>query len=286
MQPDDNIFADYSFSWAPGASFINEPATAITSSRLSRQYVAVQHAHEAPPTDPSRSLRNVRSILKQPSQRLLDEDKQPGAKHGLRRSGSLYSETFEIARSNKPIDKHTSLPPNPSRTSVISKRLSLASLFTETDSGKKRRRNKLKKRSRQSLCVPSAVSREPLCLPPGITQSGRGIGYTHASTVSRSHLSLTNLSTKACFSALGALLGGKNDSAENLPRSRNDVMQHIYGSNWSVAHTNEAVMSTVNFGIPDGLGRRVDSIDGGSNFATATMAPKRSMEAKFFTNHN
>ena len=41
-------------------------------------------------------------------------------------------------------------------------------------------------------------------------------------------------------------------SADNLPRTRKDVMQQIYGSNWSIAH------STINFGIPEGLGQRVD----------------------------
>jgi hypothetical protein len=282
---DNSLFADYSFSWSPNACFINDPAPATRKQRLSKNYVSVQNNPIATPVTHG-SLRKVRSILKVSSRKVssAEEVAEPGNALeddlGLQRHAQPTSKSVSQHRSRQSLDQRSNFTDKPSRSSMVSKRLSISSLFSESDREMKRKRNKLRKKSRQSLCLPQAVSYEALDLPPGVTQSGRGIGYTYRSPTSQSRLSLNQLNAKNFLSILGGFLSGKNTSAENLPNSRNDVMQHIYGSNWSVAHTAEAMMSTTNFGIPDGLGRRVDSMDGGRDFMTTAMSAKRSMDTQ------
>ena len=284
---DGSLFEDYSFSWAPNACFINQPAPDNGKQRLSKHYVSVLQKS----TDScqiSDSLGNVRSILKDPSQtRSGTERLEPGDALGfeidiLLHSTPAHNESSQQRNLQQRNNGRASLAHKPSLASVLSKRLSISSLRSnKTLSNEKRKRNVLKKRSRQSVFSAHAVSHEAPSLPPGIIQSGRGIGYTFTPQSSHSRLPLRKAASRKCLSMLNSLVGAKNASAENLPRNRDDVMQHIYGSNWSVAHTTEAMLSTINFGIPEGLGRRVDSIDGGSNFAMmVTEIPKRSTEAR------
>lgn len=94
-------------------------------------------------------------------------------------------------------------------------------------------------------------------LPPGITQTGKGIGFTPAQLTSRSRMSVVSVAPNSCMRGLAAMFGfGKKPPP--VPRTRDEVMQQIYGSTWSV---HEAQNSTVTFGIPDGLGPRRDSVD-------------------------
>ena len=164
---------------------------------------------------------------------------------------SCQSLSVKETRPRKLRKKRMSNSVNPARFSTLSNRKSFLSLR-----GPKNVSDGSKKHSAacQSVYGVSAF-------PNGIFQSGKGIGYTYTPPASRSRLSLSSIATKSCFGGLNQVFHGLGKSNDNLPRTQGQGLQQSYGSSWSVAHSNEARMSTVTFDLPEGLGRRVDSED-------------------------
>lgn len=143
-------------------------------------------------------------------------------------------------------------------SSALTARKSMMSMLSEIGARKIKEKKSTISGKHKSGCE-SGVSCGTLDLPNGITQTGRGIGFTPAHhSASRSHVSLASVAPRSCIKGLSALLGFRRSKPPPLPKSRDEVMQQIYGSTWSV---HEAQMSTVTFGIPDGLGPRRDSVD-------------------------
>lgn len=239
-------FDGFSYVWksaqnphGAGSTTVDKPAKESQSPSGARK--------NAPNDGISKSARRaekVRSILKSPSQ-FFPGDSNPVA------SFPEPPPCPTEERMRKLRKRRSSFVPgtgsNGKRTSIISHRKSISSIFEKSTSTK-----------RLSIINGPDIPEVPN-LPHGIIQQGRGIGYTHASPVTHSRLSLASLkSTTSCFAKLVSALGGGAlvTPADKVPKSRNEIMQQIYGSTWSV--NSAARMSSVTFGIPEGLGRRVD----------------------------
>ncbi|KAL5534511.1 hypothetical protein ACEPAG_974 [Sanghuangporus baumii] len=249
--PAASDFDGFTFTWQPSTTSPGDE-TFAHSCRSS----AVLEVHES--TSPSKKS-NIRSILKSPSVYFTrnsgtsDADKLTNFLD-LRHSTSRIN--FTAKKPRKLVKKRLS---SGARSSVLSPRRSMVSMLGEMSVDKaKLYRNT--SRSRYRAGCKGSLSSGTISLPKGVVQTGQGIGFTYIPQASRSRLSFSSTKTQSCFKGISKLFGRGSDSPENLPRSRNEVMQQIYGSTWSI-NTNEAQMSTVSFGIPDGLGRRVDSLD-------------------------
>ena len=268
--PLDNVATDafdgYSFIWHPE----EDEGDADDFGKLR---VVKSGNYEAAPV-----LRNIRSILKSPSPRFQEH---PGIGESickqtdfldLNRSATRFEMFCTPDRRRKLRKKRSSVAGASKPDSIVSKRKSVVSLFSVYSA--KNSKSKEAVATNQLSNFEASVSSNTLNLPKGIVQSGKGIGFTYTPPASRSHLSLASVASTSCFGKLGVLINKLGKSSENLPKSRTDVMQQIYGSTWSISQT-EARMSTVTFGIPDGLGRRVDSneiLPGPSSTATANPA--------------
>ncbi|KAL5518698.1 hypothetical protein ACEPAH_381 [Sanghuangporus vaninii] len=249
--PAASDFDGFTFTWQPSTTSPGDE-TAAHSCRSS----AVLETHES--TSPSK-ISNIRSILKIPSVYFTrdtgtSDTVKPTDFLDLRQSTSRIN--FSAKRPRKLVKKRLS---SGVRSSVLSTRRSTVSMLSKT-SVDKARLFRTDSRSKYRAGCKNSLSSGTTNLPKGVVQTGRGIGFTYIPQASRSRLSLSSTKTQSCFKSISKLFGRGSDSPENLPRSRNEVMQQIYGSTWSV-HMNEAQMSTVSLGIPDGLGRRVDSLD-------------------------
>ncbi|KAL5535258.1 hypothetical protein ACEPAF_3352 [Sanghuangporus sanghuang] len=244
-------FDGFTFTWQPITTSPGDE-TIAHSCRSS----AVLEAHEI--TRPSKRS-NIRSILKIPSVYFTrdsgtSDTAKPTDFLDLRHSTSRIN--FSAKRPRKLVKKR---PSSGARSSVLSTRRSMVSMLSKTSVDKARLCRSDSRNKYRAGCEGS-LSNGTINLPKGVVQTGQGIGFTYVPQASRSRLSLSSTKTQSCFKSISKLFGRDSDSPENLPRSRNEVMQQIYGSTWGV-HTDEAQMSTVSFGIPDGLGRRVDLLD-------------------------
>lgn len=245
---DTSGFDGFSFTWepsifSPGEETVAEPdATCL----------------ETLDVLPRTKLDRIRSILKSPSIHFATDSKAT-EDHGsgdfldLRHSTSRLSVGGKKAPPKKLRKKRMSVPG--ARSSFLSTRKSMSSILNEINISKE-----MRKGAESNKGCENSTSGGTLDLPKGIVQSGRGIGFTYNPQASRSRISLSSTTTNSCFKGISVLFSGRGSAQENIPRSRNEVMQQIYGSTWSL-HTNEAQASTVTFGIPDGLGRRADSVD-------------------------
>lgn len=249
----ENAFDGYSFTWTPedvpsDVEYFGKPFEENSN----------KHAN-------SPVIRNIRSILKSPSLRFQEHSAlgDTALKHtdflDLNRSGTHLG-IFETPDRPRKLRKKRSshVPGIENRNSTLTNRKSMVSLFSLSST-----KNLKVAESTSPNRLPNyetSVSSCTVNLPKGVVQSGKGIGFTYTPPASRSHLSLASVASSSCFGKLGNLLHRLGRSTENLPKSRADVMQQIYGSTWSISQT-EARMSAVTFGIPDGLGRRVDSND-------------------------
>lgn len=218
----------------------------------------------------SGAVRRVRSILKRPSVYFSGD-------FSADQVTNANSDFLDLQRSSSQLHKNAT-PRGPRK--LRKKRSSVAaSSFVQSPSALSKRKSVASMISRISFRRPDddeglpplpvlkfldasdmSVSSAALNLPKGIVQSGKGIGFHYAPPASRSRLSLSSATKRSCFSGLKMLCKGPCRSSGEAGKSRHDVMNHIYGSTWSM-HTNEAQMSTVTFTLPEGLGRRVDSLD-------------------------
>ncbi|KLO20009.1 hypothetical protein SCHPADRAFT_24760 [Schizopora paradoxa] len=195
----------------------------------------------------------VKSILRSPTRHFPGDSLSVADFPSIRRSMSRASLGSTPRKLQKKRSTMTGTTP---RLSVLANRKSMSSLLgiagsdVKDDSPCVDPMGPSVRRLDSSASVSSATPN----LPAGIVQTGRGIGYSHTPQASRSKISLVSIKSNSCFGKIKFpninMLACK--SADNLPRTRKDVMQQIYGSNWSIAH------STINFGIPEGLGQRVD----------------------------
>jgi len=199
----------------------------------------------------------VRSILRSPSRHFPGDSLSVADFPSLRRSLSRSSLGASARKLQK---KRSTLVGATPRLSVLMNRKSMSSLLGIASSDVKKDSScvdPMGASPHHRLMNRSSVSSATPNFPTGIVQSGRGIGYSHTPQASRSKISLVSVKSNTCFGKISLpninILACK--SADNLPRTRKDVMQQIYGSNWSVAH------STITFGIPEGLGQRVDDED-------------------------
>lgn len=256
LDTDVSVFDGFTFTWDPSSKSPGEQTVVPTAPN------SVDPENQDGPLPQKRS--NIRSILKSPSIYFSGDTKGAEPKN----SGDFLDLCHSTSRlSLSATSEHPRklrkrrLSGSAARPSALSKRKSMVSILSEIGIGKGGVNKTVPPNKYQDGCE-SSMSSGNLNLPKGIVHSGRGIGFTCASheVASRSRLSLSSMKTQTCFKSILILFGRHRKSPENLPRSRNDVMQQIYGSTWSI-HTNEAQMSTGTFGIPDGLGRRVDSID-------------------------
>lgn len=243
---------DFSFDWEESSKKLEQPEN--------EQY-CVETSKSGP------IVRRVQSILKRPSVYFSGDNVSDNMTNvdgdflDLRRSASQLHKNITSRSPRKLRKKRSSanIPASDEKTSPLRKRMSMASMIS---------RISFRKPDDEdtpplplSKLVNTSVSSAALNLPKGVVQSGKGIGFHYAPTSSRSHVSLSSVSRKSCFSGFTAMLKHHHKDASNMKRSRHDVMNHIYGSSWSMHTNNEAQMSTVTFTLPDGLGRRVDSID-------------------------
>lgn len=206
----------------------------------------------------------VRSILKTPSQ-YFPGDFIPVS--GFPEIQRCTSKASLSATPNKLRKRKSSLPKVANRSSVLGGRKSFSSFLalsspksshTQRDASSPETPKKSTRHSVYRLSVSSAIPN----LPDGVVQSGRGIGYSHTPQGSRSKLSLVSVNTTSCFKLFSlSNLRQMSCNRTTTPRTRTDVMQQIYGSNWSIAQSIEGRMSSITFGIPEGLGRRVDDED-------------------------
>lgn len=273
----NDLFDGYDFIWQPIQERNNTHAE-ITEE--SRGYVCTAdselYAQQGPTGDDSSSSSNatamptapVRSILKEPSDRFPADERPPldvllkaFEDAEMKRQDSQQCNVNVLKQPRKLRKRRSCIPSTVVESSAISKHRSVSSLFIAVFHTEGKAVNKLRKKNRLSDCRQSSSNNYDL--PRGVVQSGKGIGYTHTPPASRSRLSFSSVASGSCFGKLGFSLNSGRKSTDNLQSSHTQVMQQIFGSNWSIAHTNEARMSTVTFGIPDGLGRRVDSMDNG-----------------------
>lgn len=272
---DHDAFEGFSFTWDPSAVCVERvtevqglshaPTKQSSVTKKVSDGDALGKSAQAPSSLSRRSspvIRHIRSILKEPSAR-FSADRHSGLKHSVKTemedTNSCQNTTATPERSQKLRKRRSSVPSNAAQPSFVSNRKPSVSLSVEPSPTAAPGRNKLRKQNRLSC----SSGPPPLPdLPRDIVQNGRGIGYTHTPPGSRSHISLSSIASKSCFASLASGLGlrKREKVGANLPvRSRTMIMQQIYGSSWSIGLDNEARTSTVTFGIPDGLGPRVDS---------------------------
>lgn len=269
----NDLFDGYDFIWQP----IQATNTHAEITEESRGYVCTADSELYGPTgDESSSSSNatampsapVRSILKEPSERFAADERPPldvllktFEDAEMKRQDSEQCIENVLKQPRKLRKRRSCIPSTVVDSPAISKHRSVSSLFINVFNTEGKAVNKLRKKNRLSNCRRSSSNNYDL--PRGVVQTGRGIGYTHTPPASRSRLSFSSVASGSCFGKLGFSLNSGRKSTDNLQSSHTQVMQQIFGSNWSIAHTNEARMSTVTFGMPDGLGRRVDSMDNG-----------------------
>ena len=184
------------------------------------------------------------------------------------RNATKTSDFLDLCYSTSQLSLHESTRPRKLRKrsmsrsnlqqSALASRKSILSMLSELSVRKiKEKKSTISAKHKTGTGCETAVSSGVPNLPSGVTQTGRGIGFTPAHHESRSRMSLASVAPSSCIKGLSALLRFKNKPPPP-PKSHDEVARQIYGSTWSL---HEAQMSTVTFGIPDGLGPRRDSVD-------------------------
>lgn len=215
------------------------------------------------------AVHRVRSILKRPSVYFSGDtstDQAPtndGDFLNLQRSTSQLHKNITPRCPRKLRKKRSSVTPSsPAHSaSALSKRKSVASMISRISFRKPEDDEDIPPLPKFLDASDRSISSAALNLPKGVIQTGKGIGFHYAPPSCRSRLSLSSVTKKSCFSGLRQLFNGQYRKSDEAEKSRHVVMNHIYGSTWSVHTNNEARMSTVTFTLPEGLGRRIDSVD-------------------------
>lgn len=246
-------FDDFTFSWDP------DPVLPCDNT-VAQSYESPAADPDKRGTAPSQRKSIARSVLKSRSL-YFARDSRPSDVVESSNFLDLGDATVKFNRSGKRPRKLVKKRPPSSgvRSSVLSTRRSTISMLSEMNVGRVKTW-KTALRGKYSAGCEGSMSCTTVAFPEGIVQTGRGIGFTYIPQASCSRLSLSSTKTQSCLRSISRLFKMGSDFPENLPRSRDEVMQHIHGSTWSV-HTNEAQMSTISLGTPDGFGRRADSLD-------------------------
>ncbi|KAI5123727.1 hypothetical protein M0805_000320 [Coniferiporia weirii] len=208
---------------------------------------------------------HVRSILKSPSlyfpgDPTIAGSARPESFLDLRRSTPGLGLCTTPERTGKLRKKKLSTGSTPVRSLIPSARKSVSSIFSEVGIGICREREKSTLRKEHFARHESPETTGTLNLPKGVVQSGRGIGFTYVHPASQSRLSPSSVTPRSCFSGFSTLVKRFGGSSDDLEGSKDGAVQKVYGNTWSV-HTNEAQMSNVTFGMPDGLGHCMESVE-------------------------
>ena len=245
IELDPAAFDSFTFTWDRWAS----PETPLLDAFPATPY------SEDFPQEPQEDTKK-RSIFRNPSVYFARDS----------RNATKTSDFLDLGYSTSQLSLHESTRPRKLRkqptarsnlnSSALASRKSIVSMLSEFNI-RKIKEKKSAISSKHKFGFEKGVSCGTINLPQGVTQTGQGIGFTPAHHASRSHMSVVSVAPTSCMKGLATLFGFRKKPPPP-PRTREEIMQQIYGSTWSV---HEAQMSTVTFGIPDGLGPRRDSID-------------------------